>query len=192
MNPAGWQAQAHRLLAAHRHVDATPRDVEALLSACTVRRLPQGEVLCREGEPGTRLFVLLEGSIHVVKRDVEGRDRAVGAIEAPTLLGQMGIIDRARRTASCVAATDCVVAGMDQGTFQELVRQTSPTGAALRRLLLSSLTRQMVHGNNRLRSLFAARQGARPDPDAAGTELLQARGVLEGWTGGAEDDPRTV
>jgi len=182
MSPSPWLHQARRLLAAHPHVDAAPEDVEALLSVCTVRRLPEGEFLCREGDPGTRLFVLLDGTITVVKRDVTGIDRHVGDIHAPTLLGQMGIIDRARRTATCTAATACVVAAMDQGTFQDLVRQTTPTAAALRRLLLSSLTRQMVHGNDRMRALFAARRASAADPDAPGADLLQARGVLEGWT----------
>jgi len=182
VSPSTWLGQARRLLAAHPHVDAAPEDIESLLSMCTVRRIPQGETLCREGDPGTRLFVLLAGTITVVKRDVTGTDRHVGDVRAPTLLGQMGIIDRARRTATCTAATDCVVAAMDQGTFQDLVRQTTPTAAALRRLLLSSLTRQMVHGNDRMRALFAARGGASTDPDAPRTGLLQARGVLEGWT----------
>jgi CRP-like cAMP-binding protein len=192
MSPTSWRAQAHRLLSAHPYVDAAPADVEALLSACTVRRVPRGEVLCREDDPGTRLFVLLEGTISVVKRDVAGTDRPVGEVRAPTLLGQMGIIDRARRTATCIAATDAVIAGMDQGTFQDLVRQTSPRGAALRRLLLSSLTRQLVHGNDRMRALFAAREGDAPAAPEQATELLHAAGVLEGWTDDVGRDPGQV
>ncbi|MEC7948767.1 MAG: cyclic nucleotide-binding domain-containing protein [Myxococcota bacterium] len=189
MSVASWSEQADRLLAAHPHVDATPGDVEALLSACTVRRLPRGEVLCREDDPGTWLFILLEGTIRVSKRDVSGRERPVGTVEAPTLLGQMGIIDRARRTATCTADTDAVVAGLDQGSFQALVRQTSPRGAALRRLLLSSLTRQLVHGNHRMRSLLAARSGT-PDAVAGGRAALRhTAGVLEGWTDDAGPDP---
>ena len=189
MSVTSWREQAHRLLSAHPYVDAAPADLEALLSECTVRRVLRGEVLCREDEPGTRLFVLLEGTIGVVKRDATGTDRPVGEVRAPTLLGQMGIIDRARRTATCVAATDAVVAGMDQGTFQELVRQTSARGAALRRLLLSSLTRQLVHGNDRMRALLAARHEAPVDAPVPATALLYAAGILEGWTDDVGPDP---
>jgi CRP/FNR family cyclic AMP-dependent transcriptional regulator len=184
-----WRRQAHRLLAAHPYVDASPDDIEAILSDCTVRRVPRGECLCREGDPGTRLFVLLEGTISVVKKDVAGIERPVGEVRAPTLLGQMGIIDRARRTATCIAATDSIVAGMDQGTFQSLVRQTTPRAAALRRLLLSSLTRQLVHGNDRLRALITARHEAPAASGDAAEELLRASGVLEGWTDEAPKVP---
>ena len=182
MSVTSWREQAHRLLAAHPHVGAAPGDVEALLSACTVRRVPRGEILCREDDPGTRLFVLLEGTISITKRDVAGTERPVGEVRAPTLLGQMGIIVRVRRTATCIAASDAIVAGMDQGTFQDLVRQTSPRGAALRRLLLSSLTRQLVHGNERMRALLATGRtmpGAVPE---SRTALLRTAGVFEGWT----------
>lgn len=185
-----WRRQAHRLLGAHPYVDASPDDIEAILSDCTVRRIPRGECLCREGDPGTRLFVLLEGTISVVKKDVAGVERPVGEVRAPTLLGQMGIIDRARRTATCIASTDAVVAGMDQGTFQSLVRQTTPRAAALRRLLLSSLTRQLVHGNDRLRTLIAARRETAASGEDSETELLRASGVLEGWTDDAPRAPR--
>ena len=192
MSVSSWREQAHRLLSAHPYVDAAPADLEALLSECTVRRVPRGEVLCREGDPGTRLFVLLDGTISIVKRDVAGTDRPVGEVRAPTLLGQMGIIDRARRTATCIAATDAVVAAMDQGTFQELVRQTSPRGAALRRLLLSSLTRQLVHGNDRMRALLSARHEAPEGAPEQATALLRAAGVLEGWTDDVGPDPDRV
>jgi CRP-like cAMP-binding protein len=189
MSLGSWRRQAHRLLAAHPYVDAAPEDVEAILADCMVRRVPRGECLCREGDAGTRLFVLLEGTISIIKRDIAGTDRPVGEVRAPTLLGQMGIIDRARRGATCVAATDAVVAGMDQGTFQALVRQTTPRAAALRRLLLSSLTRQLVHGNGRLRVLLAAQGETEGVHTDAAAELLRASGVLEGWT---EDEVSTA
>ena len=94
------EAHARKLLQAHPQVDAAVHDVDVLLQRCKVYRLNRGGVLCREGAPGTTLFVLLEGSIEVTKRDVTGVERAVGEVQAPTFIGQMGTIDRARRTAS--------------------------------------------------------------------------------------------
>lgn len=178
------EAHARKLLQAHPQVDAKVHDVDMLLQRCKVYRLNRGGVLCREGAPGTTLFVLLEGSIEVTKRDVAGVERAVGEVQAPTFIGQMGTIDRARRTATCVGATDCLVAAMDQGTFQQLAREISPQGAALRRLLLSSLTRQLLHGNHRLRVLLDAGQATQDDFEDSTTEFLRAAVALEGWTDG--------
>ena len=159
-----YQVQARRLLAAHTEVRATSDDLVAILQTCTVRVVPKGQPVVREDDAALELFFLLRGSIAILKRDLEGKQRPVGEVHAPTLLGQMGIIDRARRTATCVAATEVILAVMDQATFQRHIRDTTAGGRALRQLLLSSLTHQLTSGNARLQDLLAARA----DPAAAG------------------------
>jgi CRP-like cAMP-binding protein len=152
-------------------------------------------VVVREDDPGTELYFLLRGSIAILKRDVAGKQRPVGELRAPTLLGQIGVVDRSRRTATGVAASEVIVAVLDPANFQRLVRETHPRGRALRRLLLSSLTQQLVTANERLRDLLAARS----NPAAAGRAglgeaFLRASGVLEGSTEDApiSPDPPTV
>jgi hypothetical protein len=65
---------------------------------------------------------------------------------------------------------------VDLAGFQHWMRDIGPTGRALRRLLLASLTRQLVQGNEHLRTLVAAR--AQP----SGSAFLRASGIVEGWT----------
>lgn len=185
-----YRLQADRLRAAHPQAQIETDALVTILRACSVRVVPRGDVVCREDDAGLELFFLLRGSIAVLKRDIDNKQRPVGEIAAPTLLGQMGVIDRARRTATCVAASEVIIAVMAQATFQQLVRATSEDGRALRRLLLSSLTHQLISGNARLRDLMAARA----DPAAAGRAglrdaLLRASGLLEGWTGEARVVP---
>jgi CRP-like cAMP-binding protein len=181
-----YRLQADRLLEAHPNVDVAVDDLVGILQRCSVRVVQRGRVVCREGDMGLELYFLLRGSIAILKRDLEGKQRPVGEVEAPTLLGQMGVIDRARRAATCVAASEVILAVMGQAVFQRLVRATDGQGRALRRVLLSSLTHQLVRGNARMRDLLAARL----DPAAAGRAglgeaFLQASGLVEGWAGTA-------
>jgi CRP-like cAMP-binding protein len=178
-----FRAEADLLLAAHPYVDADPSDIVELLQAATLREIPPATVLCRQGEVADELYFLLRGTVAVVKRDPEGLDRPIGEVHAPTLIGQMAIIDRARRTASVLTASTVLVAAMAWPTFHALVREPGSRGLALRRLLLSSLTRQLVAGTARLRALLAA--GAHPDPQSGlelRDEMMRASGLLEGWT----------
>jgi CRP-like cAMP-binding protein len=177
------RAAAQDLLDQHPHVDAGVDEVQALLDACTPRAAPQGAQLCAEGDPGDELWFVLEGRVQILKRDLHGVQRPMGEVGAPTLLGQMGIIDRARRSATCVAATPVRLAVMDRATCSELVRELSGRGVALRRLLLSSLTLQLVEGNGRLRALShraADDETASLDP-VLDERLLAAAGALQGW-----------
>lgn len=172
------------LLEAHTQVDAESADVVAWLSTCRLRRLSAGDVVCSEGDVGDELFVVLQGRILVEKTDVNGDLRTVGEVSGPTLLGQMAMVDRARRTATCSAATAVWLAAMDRDAYRRLIRSTDPAGTALRRLLLSSLTQQLLAGNARLGGLLAESATRRIEPaprDGLGGALLKASGLLEGW-----------
>lgn len=178
--PALLREGAQRLAMAHPQVDFPPAVIETLLAACAPVELAPGEVLCAEGDPSDALWVLLRGTIRVEKRDLHGRPLPVGALAAPTVFGQMGIVDRARRSASCVADDNVLIASMDRALFRRMVRALDDRGSALRRLLLSSLTHQMLHGNARLRSLLARQEVPEPTTPL-GSGLVAAAGVLEGW-----------
>jgi len=188
--PEAMRSAAARLLDAHAQVDATADDVVRLLGACRLERLADGHIICREGDVGDVLFILLEGRVLVSKSDVSGQVRTVGEVSAPTLLGQMAMIDRARRTATCSAGSPVLIATMDRSTYRALVRSTDPGGTALRRLLLSSLTQQLIGGNARLGELLkesaskAESAGAR---EGIGGALLKASGLLEGWMSSATE-----
>lgn len=186
--PATLRRYATRLLGAHSQVDADVADVEAWLASCRIRRMAEGDVVCREGDVGDELYVLLEGTVRVEKTDVSGHSRMVGEVSAPTLLGQMAMIDRARRTATCSAACEVWVAVMGRDTYRRLVRSTDAAGTALRRLLLSSLTQQLLSGNARLGELLQETEAATApvEPrDSLGGALLKASGLLEGWMSSA-------
>lgn len=188
--PEAMRTAAARLLEAHGQVDASPDDVVQLLSACRIERLDTGHVVCSEGAVGDVLYILIEGRVTVSKSDVNGHVRTVGEVRGPTLLGQMAMIDRARRTATCCAASPVLIASMDRVTYRALVRSTAPAGTALRRLLLSSLTQQLIGGNERLGKLLQE-TADRAEPllprDGIGGALLKASGLLEGWMSNGSD-----
>ncbi len=176
-----YQRLAQGFLSAHPYVVAESDALVSILSACTPRELAAGERLCEEGDPGIELYFLLRGAIRVLKANPSGGHTLLGTVEAPALLGQMAILDRTRRSATCVAVDTALVVVMDQPSFGQTIRSTGSDGHTLRRLLLSSLTRQLVHSNARLRSLTTDRSGqfVPADPSAAEVQMQRARAMLE-------------
>ncbi len=161
MSELSLEKGAQTLLDGHPEAQATLEELVALLRACRLRRYGPGEALCVEGEPSQHMFIVLEGTVHVSREGISGERIALFDVQAPTLLGQMGIIDRARRTATCTALASTVTAAtLDREVFRTLIRGTDGRGIALRRLLLTSLTRQLNEGNSRLRRLVAGADAA--------------------------------
>ena len=118
-------------------------------------RLKQGERLCAEGEAADRLFLLLLGAVDVMRGDGRGGQRRVDTQTAPTLIGHFALIDGAPRSASCVATGDVGAVALDRPTYERLLTEASPRGAALRRVLLVSLARQLAGANKRVQELVA-------------------------------------
>lgn len=98
--------------------------------------VPGGQYLFRQGDPGDALYVLLRGSLGVM-RDMPGLPRRrIGWIRPGEVAGEMALLSGRARSASVVAERDSEVLRLDQAAFQNLV--TTHPQAMLR------VTRQIV------------------------------------------------
>jgi CRP/FNR family transcriptional regulator, cyclic AMP receptor protein len=59
-----------------------------------------GEIVVREGEPGDRMFIVLSGSVEVVKHLGEPRQTVLEVMRSKNFLGEMSIVDSVARSAS--------------------------------------------------------------------------------------------
>jgi hypothetical protein len=85
-------------------------------------KLSAGEALCREGEPGTDVFLVLDGVLRVEQGGERVAEFGPGAV-----LGERAGIEGGTRTSTLVAVTDSRVAvvahsTMDRDQLQELAR----------------------------------------------------------------------
>lgn len=178
---------AQRLLDAHPSRGVTPRALAAVFSTARINRLQDGHAVCTEGDPGDAMFFLMKGSIRVQRRDPKGRMRELATIEAPALFGHMSLIDNSPRSASCVAVGESIVATLDRTTYNSVLNEPTTRGTALRRVLLASLTRQLVGANGRITDLIRPPAASAADPDGvedfdvSNTDILKVSGVLDGW-----------
>jgi len=207
--------EAGRILTMHPYAGGRSSDLAKVLERCTPRSLATGDVLTTEGDQGDEAYFLLRGTVRVLKKGPSGEDQELAQIPAPALLGHMSLVDHSKRSATCVAADHCQILVLDRRAYGSLLTESSSRGTALRRLLLSSLTRQLISGNARLQGLLvepepestsvastasrsksAAGSKKRRKPatsssgDISDNDLLRAAGVLEGWamdTDGVDD-----
>jgi len=105
---------------------AFPRDVTQLRIARTNAVLPMrfaaGEVIIRQGEPGSRFYVITEGEAEVLKRGADGVDRHVVKLGPGRYFGEVALLRGARRSATVRALSDLAVVSLDRKDFGTLVR----------------------------------------------------------------------
>jgi CRP-like cAMP-binding protein len=82
------------------------------------------------------MFVVLQGNVALW---INGQE--VERLEAGGVLGEMGLIDSAPRSASAVATTDCKLVPIDQKRFSFLVQQTPNFALQIMRVVVDRLRR---------------------------------------------------
>ena len=86
--------------------------VEGLLG----REYADGEVICRQGEAGDRMFVIQSGRA-VVSRRQNGIEEIVGVLETGEIFGEMAVFERQPRSATVCAKGAARVLTLDKSWF---------------------------------------------------------------------------
>lgn len=158
---------ARDLLTVYPYPGASGGGIIGVLRHCDFEEIESGVTIIREGEATDRIIFLLEGFVEVFKRDLNGDDQRVLDISSPTILGHLGMADGSPRSATCVSKGIITIASLSMDAYNTLLH-SNEAGTAFRRLLLSTMTRQLLKGNERLYQLMAGKSAsARPKLPAA-------------------------
>jgi len=90
-------------------------DLQRLEAVGSRVQFPAGKVLIEHGQPGTGLFVVVEGRVHVEAPESE-RELGPGSVVGERAL----VAEHGTRTARVRALTDCVVLAVDRAEVDRL------------------------------------------------------------------------
>lgn len=107
-----------------------------------------GEDVCRQGEPGTSLFLVASGKLRVSVRDAEGNERVVRELGRGENVGEMSLLTGAPRSATVRAVRDSVLARLTAERFESILARHPAAALALTRML----ARWLGRSNERRRS----------------------------------------
>jgi CRP/FNR family transcriptional regulator, cyclic AMP receptor protein len=84
--------------------------VETVAGMCELRELRRNDVLFRQGEEATELFVVQNGRVAIANRSEDGRESLVALMEPGDLFGEMGLFDGIRSADARALELSTVVA----------------------------------------------------------------------------------
>src|SRR5215213_8590970 len=94
-------------------------------------RFQAGQSIFQEGAPEERLYVITSGTIEVYKNILPGRRQRLATIEAPTVVGEMGLLTEPRAAASVEAITMVEAHGVGRDRLLEMLDADSPAACKL-------------------------------------------------------------
>jgi CRP-like cAMP-binding protein len=175
----------------------TEQETRALHARGGTRRFRRGAVMLREGEPPTRVLVLLEGRAKTVTFTEDAREVVLGFSGPGELLGEVATIEERPRSATVVALEPVTALALASRDFWGLL-EAHPRiwivvhRTVIGRLRLADLQRKEFSGSNTLgrvakRLLELADRHGREEADGVTITLPLSQEELAGWTGASRE-----
>jgi small-conductance mechanosensitive channel/CRP-like cAMP-binding protein len=129
-----------------------------LIASSSRVRFGPGEAIVREGDGGDSMFLLMEGTVAVIKRGADGLDVPVRELKAGEVFGEITLFLDAPRSATVRALRECDLLQVDRDGFRRLIA-SNPN-------LLGELAEQVQERLDELKAI-----GTR-SPRETGSDLL--------------------
>ena len=78
---------------------------------------PAGAVVFTEGEQGNLMYVVIKGEV-----DISLKNKRLATAHPGEIVGEMALISSDKRSATVTAKTDCLLAPINQSSFESLLR----------------------------------------------------------------------
>lgn len=144
---------AASLILSHRALGVDEDALVQVLGRMRLRKEEGGATLYEEGARSETVDFLLQGRVRVV---AGGESQELTRLEAPAVVGHLGVLTGLPRSATVVTDGPAVIGRLEFREIWSLVGGEAAAGQALRRLLLASLAQLEGQANAALGALLPA------------------------------------
>lgn len=117
--------------------------IEELISRFGVFMAPQGACICREGDAGDFIGLVISGRLRVSKSDDFGSERGLANLGPGMSFGEMAFVDGQCRSANVTAAEDSVVLLLSREDFDLLAEKRPALAVELLLQLIRHLSQRL-------------------------------------------------
>jgi diguanylate cyclase (GGDEF)-like protein len=120
----------------------SPKEMERVRLHMKRHSIPAGWALFREGDEGSHMYVVLEGTVAVSVLTEDGDEVEVTRIGDGSFFGEMCILEKDVRSATCRTLEDCELLSMDGDGFSGLMaREPEAAYKIMQRMLQTAANR---------------------------------------------------
>jgi CRP-like cAMP-binding protein len=159
-------------------------EAAALAARMDLVRLPAGQTIFRQGDPGDAVFLIVSGRVEIRIPGPAEAERVVSPpLEAGTIFGVIGPLLDVPRTAGAIAVTDVELWRLSRAVCQEALERREAWASKLLLETAQALARRLSAVDREIGALIAdMRQGQSKTPGrAAELERLRCR-LFNEWS----------
>ena len=135
--------------------DLDDGELARVSEVCREQRFASGEYIFREGETGSRLYLIVEGEVRI-SRDVPGSGEEAFAVLKPgTVFGEMAVFDRSERSTDAIASAETLCITIARTDFELLLDFNRDLAFKVLWSIVRLLSARLRSTNDSLRSFLA-------------------------------------
>ena len=117
------------------------QELDAVIAIAHLRSCRSRETLCRKGEPGGEVYVIVSGKLKALATSREGTDVVFGIYGAGDVIGEIAIFGGGSRTATIAAIEDSELLVIHRADFMTFLRSHPEAAIGLLNVLAVRLRR---------------------------------------------------
>jgi len=130
--------------------DFPPADLKAVARYFSISQIVKDEVIFEEGDDGQFMAIVNTGKVAVLKANQDDENVHIATLTRGRTFGEMAVLDGERRSATCVAATDCILLTLSREALDRMIIEFPRTGARVIRAVAVALSRRLRMADGKL------------------------------------------
>ena len=150
--------------------DLSEADARVVVGFMQPKRFALGTVFIKEGEAKHTDFMMLilDGEVLVQNEVASASDSMVMSIIGPgSMIGEMGVLDGAPRSATCTATTELKVAILSRESLLSIINDNAPVAARLMLAVSKRLSDRLREANRKIKTLDSLSRALQQELDVA-------------------------
>lgn len=135
--------------------DLDPTELAKVAEISKEQRYNPGQPIFKEGEPGNRLFLILEGDVRI-SRDIPGSgEEALAILKPGACFGEMAVFDRSERSTDAISNGGCRLLTISRADLEIVLDLDPDIAVKVLRAMVRLLSTRLRATNDNLRSILA-------------------------------------
>jgi CRP/FNR family transcriptional regulator, cyclic AMP receptor protein len=118
-----------------------PQEIDRILALGRERRVGNGQVLFKRGDPGSSMMAVLRGHVRIGTYSEDGREVILNIIEPGGVVGEMALLDGKERSADATAMGDGALLVIERRDFLPFLERNPQVAVRLLEVLCDRVRR---------------------------------------------------
>lgn len=127
-----------------------PAEVQLVARYFGISNIDEGDEIFSEGDAGTFMCIVNSGNVSIQKANQDDEIIEIAVLRKGRTFGEMAVLDGERRSASCVAATDCTILTLSKDSLDKMLIEEPRVAAKLIRTIAVSLSKRLRMADGKL------------------------------------------